>query len=94
LEKYQQALVIVREIGERLGEGVVLNNIGEVYNNLGQYPKALEFYQQALAIRREVSDRKGEGVTLNNMGLVYRRPRTVPQSLGILSTSFSDSPRS
>src|SRR4028119_514028 len=28
LEKFQEALVIFREIGERQGEGVILNNIG------------------------------------------------------------------
>jgi tetratricopeptide (TPR) repeat protein len=61
LAKYQQALVIFKEIGERRDEGTVLNNIGLVYSNLGQYPKALEYYQKALAIRREVSDKAGEG---------------------------------
>jgi len=50
LEKFQKALVIVREIGDRQGEGDTLNNIGRVHRNLGQYAKALEFYQQALAI--------------------------------------------
>jgi len=37
LIKYEQALIIVREIGERQGEGVILNNIGFIYDSLGQY---------------------------------------------------------
>jgi tetratricopeptide (TPR) repeat protein len=72
LPLFEQALVIVRDIGERQGEGVILNNIGLVYRNLGQYERALEFFEQALAIRTEVGDRPGEGTTLNNIGAVYR----------------------
>jgi len=81
LEKFQQALVIVREIGDRQGEGALLNNIGAVYRNLGQYPKALEFYQQALAIRKEIGDKAGEGTTLNNIGLVYDNLGQYPKAL-------------
>jgi CHAT domain-containing protein/Tfp pilus assembly protein PilF len=81
LQKFQQALVIVREIGERKGEGVLLSSIGLVYDNLGQYPKALDFYQQALAIRKEVGDKAGEGVTLNNIGAVYSNLGQYPKAL-------------
>ena len=72
LNNFEQALVIFREIGERKSEGVILNNIGEVYRSLGEYPKALDYYQQSLAIDKQVGDKAGEGITLNNIGLVYR----------------------
>ena len=81
LEKFQKALVIVREIGDRQGEGDTLNNIGRVYRNLGQYPKALEFYQQALAIRQEIGDKAGQGTTLNNIGIVYNYLGQYPKAL-------------
>jgi tetratricopeptide (TPR) repeat protein len=42
--------VIVKQIDDRAVEGKTLNNIGAIYESLGQYPKALEYYQQALAI--------------------------------------------
>ncbi len=71
LEKFQEALVIVREIGVRQGEWLILSNIGAVYNGLGQYPKALEFYQQALAISREIGDQTGQRIPLNGIGEVY-----------------------
>jgi len=47
LQTFEQALVIVKGIGDspngdsfasRESEGTVLNNIGGVYDNLGQYP--------------------------------------------------------
>ncbi|MGI9179635.1 MAG: tetratricopeptide repeat protein, partial [Longimicrobiaceae bacterium] len=49
----------------------LLNNLGSVYNSLGQRQKALEYYEQALPIREEVGDRQGLAVTLNNLGGVY-----------------------
>jgi tetratricopeptide (TPR) repeat protein len=68
LQTFEQALVIYRAIGEPKSEGTVLNNIGSVYRNLGQYPQALKYYEQALVISKEVGDKVGEGTTLNNIG--------------------------
>jgi CHAT domain-containing protein/Tfp pilus assembly protein PilF len=81
LEFYQQALAISKEIGDKAGEGTTLNNIGAVYDSLGQYPKALEFYQQALAISKEIGDKAGEGTALNNIGLVYNSLEQYPKAL-------------
>ncbi len=72
LETFQQALVIVRELGDRKGEEGTLYTIGQVYYNLEQYSKALDFYQQALAIAKQIDDKLGEGVALNRIGEAYR----------------------
>jgi tetratricopeptide (TPR) repeat protein len=42
-----------------------------VYDNLGQYRKALDYYQQALEIQREIGDKGGVGNNLMNLGGVY-----------------------
>jgi CHAT domain-containing protein len=52
-------------------EATTLNNIGLVYDDLGEKQKALDFYNQALPLFRAVGDRGGEATTLNNIGLVY-----------------------
>ena len=44
-------------MGDKAGEAVTLNNIGVVYNALGEKQKALDFYNQALLLRRTVGDR-------------------------------------
>jgi CHAT domain-containing protein len=75
LEKFQQALVIFRKIGDREKQATILRNIADVYENLGEYPKVLEFYleyyQQVLAIAREKTDRKEEGSILDDMAYLY-----------------------
>jgi CHAT domain-containing protein/predicted negative regulator of RcsB-dependent stress response len=66
LKTFQQALAIYRKIGDRAGEGIILNNIGEVYRQLGVelFPKALESFQQALNIYKEIGDQVGIRTTL------------------------------
>jgi tetratricopeptide (TPR) repeat protein len=71
LRYYEQALRIRREVGDRGQEGVVLNDLGRVYDDLGQKQEALGYYEQALRIGREVGDRGGEGTTLWYIGAVY-----------------------
>jgi len=48
-----------------------LNNLGRIYDSVGEKEKSLDYYNRSLIIRREVYDSEGEAVTLNNMGLVY-----------------------
>ncbi len=71
LQSWQQALIIYREIKNRLGEGNALGNLGLAYKSLGDYAKAIEYHQQHLAIAREIKDRQGEGASLGQLGSAY-----------------------
>ena len=71
IQKWQEARLLYRAVGDRGGEATTLNNIGRVYYALGEKQKALDFYNQALPILRAVGDRGGEATTLNNIGRVY-----------------------
>jgi tetratricopeptide (TPR) repeat protein len=67
--KFEPLVVQAQTTQDRKAEALRLNkeDIGEVYRNLGQYPKALEFYQQALAIPRNWRQGGGRDY-LNNIG--------------------------
>jgi tetratricopeptide (TPR) repeat protein len=71
IKKWEEALPLYRMVNDRRGEATTLNNIGFVYDDLGEKQKALDYYNQALPIRRAVGDRRGEAITLNNIGAVY-----------------------
>ena len=71
IEKYENALLLWRVAGDRLGESQTLNNLGRVYDDLGEEQKALDYYNQALLLRHAEGDRAGEAQTLNNLGFVY-----------------------
>ena len=62
LEFFTKAQQVSKKIGNAKDEGVALDQIGQVYYALHDYPKAgLQFYEQGLAITRKVRDIKQEG---------------------------------
>jgi tetratricopeptide (TPR) repeat protein/predicted phosphodiesterase len=67
----ETGLTAARMMGDRSSEGAHLGNLGSVYSNLGEIPKAIEYYGQALVISRKIGDRRGEGADLCNLGLAY-----------------------
>jgi CHAT domain-containing protein len=56
---------------DKPGEAKTLNNIGDVYQNLGDYAKSIAFYQQALDIFRAIGDKAGQRTSLNNIAVAY-----------------------
>ncbi len=81
LDKFQQGLILAQKINYKQAEGTACNDIGAVYNYLGQYPKALEYYQRSLIISRVIGNMAGEGITLNNIGSVYDSLGQYPKAL-------------
>jgi CHAT domain-containing protein/Tfp pilus assembly protein PilF len=72
IEKYEEALILMRAIGNRQREADILNNIGLGYRTMGENQKALDYYNQAISIMRAVGDRAAEASTLTGIGVIYR----------------------
>ncbi|NEQ69905.1 MAG: tetratricopeptide repeat protein, partial [Symploca sp. SIO2D2] len=81
LGRFEEALVIYQEIGDKVGIGATLHQIGRVYHSMEQYQQALDYYQRALVIQREVKDDVGARVTLNRIGSIYDRLGDYQQAL-------------
>ncbi|MGA1840555.1 MAG: CHAT domain-containing protein [bacterium] len=65
--------IILEESGnvEKRYPGIAYNNIGLIYDNKGEWDKALDYYLKSENIRIEVGDRAGLATTYNNIGLIY-----------------------
>ena len=70
-QKFGEALQLDYSLNDISSEAIALNNIGFLYDSLGEKQKALDYYGRALSLRRAVGDRSGEAAALNNIGLVY-----------------------
>ncbi len=67
-----KAIKLFEAIGERSDLlANILNNLGNAYQNLKEYDKAMEYYQQALAIQKELSDMNEIARMLNNIANIY-----------------------
>lgn len=71
IAKYQQALKIWQEIGDRNLQANTLIGIGKVYLELGSTKKALDFYNQGLTIQIAQKDLPGQADTLYTIGKIY-----------------------
>ncbi len=70
-ENLDSALILKRELGDRLQEGKTLNVLGLLEWDLGNFEEAIARFGQASAIGAELGDKKLQGATLNNLSLVY-----------------------
>ena len=71
MQSYEESLKLKTKLGDIRGEGQVLNNLGLVRWDSGQYSKGGEYYRRSLEIFRELGDLRGEGDTLGNLGNIY-----------------------
>ena len=71
LRSFQEALSIYQEIGDKVGMGETLQDIGYIYQGTEEYEQALDYYQRALPIQREVGDGDGERLTLKFIAETY-----------------------
>ena len=81
LPEFEKALTLYQKEGDRKGEAITIGLIGNVYKNLGQHVKALEFLERALTMKRELGDRLEEGKTLSNIGLFYWNTSDYPKAI-------------
>uniref|UniRef100_A0A672KZU1 Tetratricopeptide repeat domain 24 n=1 Tax=Sinocyclocheilus grahami TaxID=75366 RepID=A0A672KZU1_SINGR len=65
-ECYEQALPLVSSKPRRLA--VVLQNLGAVYNALGQYRQSLRFHRDAAALHGSLGSRGAQGRCFSNLG--------------------------
>ncbi|MDT3445396.1 tetratricopeptide repeat protein [Pseudofrankia sp. BMG5.37] len=64
---HQTSVRLNREIGDRVGEGMALSNLGETAYLLGRLDEALDVGHQALAIWRELDDPRDLAITLRDV---------------------------
>jgi tetratricopeptide (TPR) repeat protein/DNA-binding CsgD family transcriptional regulator len=68
-------------------------NVGQVYCDIGDYAKALEYFLSALALSEELDDDRGVTTCLSNLGNVYRDIGDYAKALEYLRLAHSLSER-
>ena len=72
-DRYQQALTIFENLGDRAGTATTHHNLGILAHDRGDYDTAHDRYQQALTIFEELGDRAGTATTHHNLGILAQR---------------------
>jgi len=68
---YNAALELFKTTKDHHGQGMCLNNLGNIYRNWGDLNKAKEIYDRAIEIGSEHDDMAGLGPRYNNRGILF-----------------------
>jgi len=71
IEKYNQSLEIVKELGNKGGIASTLHELGMIHAAQGDYDKAIEKYNQSLEIEKELGNKGGIASTLHELGIIH-----------------------
>jgi DNA-binding SARP family transcriptional activator len=82
VDRFEQALVIYREIGDTTGETRAANNVAHAYHGLGRFDEALAAGESSLATQRQAGNRYGEAITLTILGGSLRGLDRLDDSVG------------
>ncbi len=70
MQDFLKALKEYRRVGDKRGEGMVLNNIGIIHFNKGDLDSAEDYYTRSRDISGEVGDMQGRANAISNVGLI------------------------
>lgn len=89
LRWYESALACYRSLGNRFGEGEVLNNTAAVYVQQGRYGEATDLFHKAEAIAQDVHNPDGESAALVGLSVVYENQRLYERALQALEKALA-----
>ena len=81
LEYHVEALRVREALEDENAVALSLNNIGIIYDRLGEHTRALEYFERSLALRTKTGAINRSAGTLSNMGDVYLETGDLPRAL-------------
>jgi tetratricopeptide (TPR) repeat protein/class 3 adenylate cyclase/TolB-like protein len=89
MEIYIPALKQAEEIGDKVGMGLILINIGIVHYYKGDYDKALDYFKRSLKISEEIGDKRGMGYSHSGIGNVHKNKGNYVKALDYYKKSLA-----
>jgi class 3 adenylate cyclase/Tfp pilus assembly protein PilF len=77
----REALALAQRISWSKGESASLNDLGNNYLRMADYPQALRCFLNALRINEELKDERGIGMVAGNIGTVYYSQKNYSRAL-------------
>jgi tetratricopeptide (TPR) repeat protein len=62
-------LDLALKLNDMRGQAITLNNVGEIFRDLGKCKRASDIHEQVLEMQDQVGDVRRQALTMNNLGL-------------------------
>jgi tetratricopeptide (TPR) repeat protein len=87
IDYFTRSLKITEKSGNKPAIASSFNNIGVIYNELGNYEKAKEYYEKGLRLQEELGNKNGMALSYCNLGNIYRALGQYDESIEYLENS-------
>src|SRR5690606_3560168 len=91
LDYFEQALPLIRAVGDRSGEATTLNNIADIHFEQGELEKAADTFRQLITIDQSIGNVQSETLhranlawTLKQMGKTEEAMQELERAIAIL----------
>ncbi len=81
LRLFQECKELYVQVGDSSGIAASWQNIGSIYESLGDYPRTLSSYQKSLRLYEGLGKLNGMARSFNNIGIVYKVQNELEQAL-------------
>ncbi|MHC1739306.1 MAG: tetratricopeptide repeat protein [Ignavibacteriaceae bacterium] len=89
-KNYEIARDLFRKKFDRKGVGMVENNLGNIFANLGYINKALDYYRAALLTGQLSADKEGEAIAQMNIGSLYLENKEFKKAFDYFNKAFDN----
>jgi signal transduction histidine kinase len=87
---YNKALDLFRQLENQKREAIALNNIANIYVNVGDSLElALDYYQRAIQVFDDLNDHRSKAFVLEGLGCVYRELEDYRQAISTFEESLA-----
>lgn len=87
LETYKKALKLTTD--KTIDQANIINNIGVIYTDRGNFEEALALFWSALKFYKQVCNPQGQAMVINNIGEVYFNKGTLEESIKFYEESLN-----
>ena len=84
LEHFLSAYTLSEKAPDAINEGILSNNIANIYQELEKYDDAIHYYEQSVAIKESIQDTTGFLTSLTNLGKLYGTQGNTIKAMGAL----------
>ncbi len=87
-EYAERAMLLSQELNYQLGLANSLNNLGLIYNLLGNYQQSMGSYLESVRVSEAIGDKIGVASTYQNLGLAFKEKQDYSKALDFYERSL------
>ncbi len=91
LTDFENALVLLNHIEDRITRGLVFSNAAVIYTETGDIETARSFFEEAIKLAQDTNDSFAESVRLGNLGWLYIATGKTTQAIETLEKAIGQS---